>query len=91
LCFVFPKEIGSVFPKEIGSTTLQACMLSATLGPAISLDLLDKPTTEALILWFAQRPSRRNVRASFILRHALAYGVWFGGSDSARKPRIRPV
>src|SRR5262249_25454499 len=28
--------------------------LSATLGPFISLDLLDKPTIESLILWFRQ-------------------------------------
>src|SRR5262249_38614011 len=29
--------------------------LSATLGPAISSDLVDKPTIEALIRWFPQR------------------------------------
>jgi hypothetical protein len=36
----------SVFTKEI--------RLGAALGPVISLDLLDKPTIERLILWFAQ-------------------------------------
>jgi hypothetical protein len=59
-------------PKEIGSACSQRNRLGATLGPAISLDLMNKPTIEGLILWFAQRPSRRNVRASFILLRQLS-------------------
>jgi hypothetical protein len=49
LCFVFPKEIGSAYS--------QGNRLGAALGPAISLDLLDKPTIEGLIRWFARLAS----------------------------------
>src|SRR5262249_38914260 len=43
-----------VFPRKQAQRIARRNRLSARLGPVISLDLLDKPTIEGLILWFRQ-------------------------------------
>jgi hypothetical protein len=78
LCFVFPKEIGSVFPKEIGSAYFPREIGSAPRSDQLYL----------WIYWISQRP-----KASYFgllsSRHSLSFDL---GSPLAGPPcRSKPL